>query len=49
MPKLFAQYLKTLEDLEAGKDSSLTLRTFETTLLENLGYGIDFLNQIKVR
>ena len=42
MPKLFAQYLRTLEDLEAGEDSSLTLRAFETALIENLGYGIDY-------
>lgn len=47
MPKLFAQYLKTLEDLELNKDSSLTLRAFETTLLENLGYAIDYSSSDK--
>lgn len=44
MPKLFAIYLKSLEELELNKDTSLTLRAFETTLLENLGYGIDYFS-----
>lgn len=44
-PKLFAQYIRSLEELEAKQSESLVLRKFESVLLESLGYQIDFKTQ----
>ena len=41
LPGLFARYGMTLEQLSTGVDE-LTLRAFELTLLEELGFGIRF-------
>lgn len=43
-PKLFASYMRTMESLETDKDCSYTLRCFENSLLEFLGYAIDYGN-----
>ena len=44
-PKLFAQYIRSLEELEAKHSENLVLRNFESVLLESLGYQIDFKTQ----
>lgn len=43
-PRLFASYIKALDNIRSDRDVTVTLRTFEFTLLEALGYGIDFLD-----
>lgn len=41
-PKLFATYIESLERITQNDNVAKTLRIFEFTLLETLGYGIDF-------
>ncbi|NLK84547.1 MAG: DNA repair protein RecO [Aeromonadales bacterium] len=44
-PQLFASYIKVLEALERKEESYLSsLREFELTLIEGLGYGLSFLD-----
>jgi DNA repair protein RecO (recombination protein O) len=42
LPELYACYRQTLEGLAGGLPLSPCLRSFEMTLLEQLGYGLNF-------
>lgn len=42
---LFMSYIKALSDLADKKDAHTTLRSFETELLNILGYGLEFFFQ----
>lgn len=41
-PKLFAKYFETLKNIASKQNIEKSLRDFEFTLLETLGYGIRF-------
>ena len=43
---LFASYQKTLLAIASTDDPQIALRNFELTLLESLGYGVNFKNDI---
>ncbi|WP_085248714.1 DNA repair protein RecO [Gilliamella mensalis] len=44
MPTLFDDYLKSLQQLAQQVPAENVLRTFELSLLENLGYHVDFFH-----
>lgn len=48
-PKLFASYIKTLDSLESEGDVLENLRCFELDLLDSLGYGLSFLDDLGQR
>jgi DNA repair protein RecO (recombination protein O) len=44
-PEIFLDYLNCIQDIaKSGKSIESTLRSFELSLLNNLGYGIDFVH-----
>lgn len=46
-PEVYDLYERALQELNAGKDLEPILRNFELSLLNELGYGIDFIIDVQ--